>query len=301
MQSDTQRLSFVSHIPSLKQVLVLTKPTIGLLVMVTAVPTMLMAGQAIPDPILFVATMVGTILSSSAAAIFNQVIDSDIDVKMNRTQNRPLPKEVVSKPQAIGLGLLLTAVSMAILWFLAHPLAAIVALAANVFYVFVYTIYLKRRTSQNIVIGGAAGAVGPLIGWAAVSGSLSWEAWALFSVIFLWTPSHFWALSIKYKDDYAAAGVPMLPVVKGEHHTKVNIFLYSTTLIPPVLLLYLGAAVSEYFFALILILTLVYIWKCAALLWGFRKQTAMEVFHYSCMYLFVFFAGLTLDQLFLLQ
>jgi protoheme IX farnesyltransferase len=300
LQSKTQEIPVKRRLPSFKELLALTKPTIGLLVVVTAVPSMLMAGGSLPGPIVFIATMIGTILASSAAAIYNQIIDSDIDEKMARTENRPLPQNVVSAPQAFAIATGLSLLSLAILYFLTTPLAAYIALAANAFYVLVYTMFLKRRTTQNIVIGGAAGAVGPLIGWAAVAGSLSWEAWTLFAIIFLWTPSHFWALSLKYKDDYAAAGVPMLPVIKGVAHTKVNIFLYSLTLVPPLVLLYMGGSVGLLFFIPVMALTLIYIYKCTALLTGFRQQTAMQVFHFSCMYLFVLFAFLTVDRFLIL-
>lgn len=276
------------------------KPTIALLVVVTAVPAMVMAAQGLPDPIVFIATLVGTMMSAAAAGVFNQVIDADIDLTMQRTKSRPLPTQQVSKPQAVSFGALLTGASFILLYEAASPLAAWISLAANAFYVVIYTIILKRRTVQNIVIGGAAGAVGPLIGWAAITNTLAWPAWALFIIIFLWTPSHFWALAIKYKDDYASANVPMLPVVKGEENTRFQIFIYGLTLLPPVIWLYAGGAAGLVYLIPALVLTLIYCYKCAKLYFSHSSASAMNVFLYSCVYLFALFAVLSVDQALLL-
>ena len=279
----------------------LTKPTISMLVVVTVVPSLLLAaGTAWPDALVSAVALIGTWLAAASAAVFNQLIDSDIDSEMMRTRARPLPSGRISAPIAAALGALLGIASFVLLYSLTTPLAAWVALAANAFYVLVYTAWLKRRTVQNIVIGGAAGAVGPLIGWAAVTGDLAWPAWVLFAIICLWTPPHFWALALKYVKDYAAAGVPMMPVVRGEESTRWQMFVYTLTLIPAVASLTVFGVAGWTYFVLAMGMT---IWF-AVLAWRLYRShastSAMPLFHYSCFYLFGVFGALTMDQLMLL-
>ena len=273
------------------------KPTISFLVVVTVVPSLIMASEGLPSLGLFIATLGGTFLASGSAGMFNHLVDSDIDSHMARTQSRPIPAGHVSRPLAFTVATSLGLLSFWILWSFAHPVAALVALAANFFYVVIYTMILKRRTVQNIVIGGAAGAVGPLIGSAAVSGVMDWTAWALFAVIFLWTPPHFWALAIKYRDDYRLAGIPMLPSVKGVPATSRQIFLYTLTLLPPVMSLSFGGEAGWLYGMVALLMTAYFIWLAWQLLRTKDESKAMPLFLYSCLYLFGIFGALTIDRL----
>ena len=275
----------------------LTKPTISLLVVVTMLPTMLIAAPVGLAPGLMIAAVIGTFLSSASASVFNHLLDADLDLVMNRTRGRPVPSGQVSATKGFLFGGLLAVLSMIVLYKWTTPAAAYIALAANIFYVLVYTLCLKRYTDQNIVIGGAAGAVGPLIGWAAVQGSLGWQAWVLFGVIFLWTPPHFWALAIKYQKDYAAAKVPMLPVTRGEEATRKQIFLYTLTLLPAVGSLSVFGAAGYLFLVIAGSATIYFCWQAWALLKSKRSELAMPLFHYSCLYLFAVFGALALDRL----
>jgi protoheme IX farnesyltransferase len=183
------------------------------LLLVTTLPALFLAAEGIPPLDITLATLIGGTLAAGAANAFNMVIETDIDQLMNRTSKRPIVNHQISENQALGFATIITVVSLAIFWFFTNPLATALTISAIAFYVFGYTIGLKRRTSQNIVWGGIAGCLPVLIGWATVTNSLSWTAFWFFMVIFFWTPPHFWALAIKYKEDYAAAGIPMLPVV----------------------------------------------------------------------------------------
>ena len=276
----------------------MTKPTISLLVVATVVPSMFMAAEGgLPSLAKLVWTLLGTFLASGSAGMFNHLVDSDIDAHMQRTMARPIPAGQVSRPIAAGLATSLGIMSFVLLYFQASPLAAYTALFANFFYVVVYTMYLKRRTVQNIVIGGAAGAVGPLIGWSAMTNEFSWSAWALFAVIFLWTPPHFWALAIKYRDDYAKAKIPMLPSVRGLPETRRQILLYSISLLIPVLSLSVGGAAGWVYTVSCSLLTLYFIWL-AFRLWSRKLESdAMPLFIYSCFYLFGIFGCLAVDQI----
>ncbi|MCX6124308.1 MAG: heme o synthase, partial [Proteobacteria bacterium] len=225
------------------------------------------------------------------------LVDFDIDQQMIRTRKRPVASGKVQPLQAGFFATALGVLSIALLWHETTWLAAFVALAANAFYVLFYTMYLKRRTVQNIVIGGAAGAVGPLIGWAAVTGQIGWPAWVLFAIIFIWTPPHFWALALKYKDDYAAAGVPMMPVIYGDDVTRRQMFFYSLALIPLVVSLSIYSGAGLLYLIPSLGLTLYFVWL-AWKLWRTRDNVnAMPLFHYSCLYLFGIFGSLMIDCL----
>src|SRR5829696_4569779 len=201
----------------------LTKPRIIELLLVTTVPTMVVAERGLPSPWLVVATVLGGTFAAGGANAINMYVDRDIDRLMQRTRNRPLVTGVMSPAAALTFAIVLEAVAFAWLWGFVNLLSAVLAVAACLFYVFVYTLWLKRTSKSNIVIGGAAGAVPVLIGWTAVTNSLSWAPIVLFAVIFLWTPPHFWALAIKYREDYAAADVPMLPVVSSMQTTNRHI------------------------------------------------------------------------------
>src|SRR5580698_1342256 len=209
----------------------LTKPRIIELLLVTTLPTMVVAQRGIPPLWLMVATLAGGALAAGGANAINMVVDRDIDRLMQRTKNRPLVTGVMTPRAALIFALTLEVAAFVELWLAVNLLSAVLAVSATLFYVFVYTLWLKRRSSQNIVIGGAAGAVPVLVGWAAVTGRLSWAPVVLFGIIFIWTPPHFWALAIKYREDYAAAHVPMLPVVATFKRTTREIVMYTILLV----------------------------------------------------------------------
>ena len=205
----------------------LTKPRIIELLLVTTVPTMVVAQRGLPSGWLVLATLLGGTLPPAGANATNMVVDRDIDSLMKRTHGRPLVTGAVTPRNALIFAIALEVVAAVVLWLAVNPLSALLALSATLFYVFVYTLWLKRTSTENIVIGGAAGAVPVLVGWAAVTGSLGWAPFVLFALIFAWTPPHFWALAIRYRDDYAAADVPMLPVVAGFDVTARRIVAYT--------------------------------------------------------------------------
>ena len=205
----------------------LTKPRIIELLLITTVPAMVLAAEGWPGWWLTIATLFGGTLSAGGANAINNYIDRDIDAVMRRTARRTLPLHKVPPLNALRFGLVLGVAGFVWLWAFVNMPAALLSTAALLFYVFVYSAGLKRTSPQNIVIGGAAGAGPTLVGWAAVTGSLDLAAWILFAIVFAWTPPHFWALAIRYKDDYANAGVPMLPVVKGEHRTMIEMVAYT--------------------------------------------------------------------------
>lgn len=210
----------------------LTKPRIISLLLITALGGLFLASEGFPDPITTLVVLVGGSLAAGGANAINHFLDRDIDSKMSRTSQRPLVSGQITPIPALLFGIFLNILAFALLWQMANLLSALLALTATLFYVFVYTIALKRTTPQNIVIGGAAGAIPPMVGWAAVTGNiLDPSPFLLFAIIFFWTPPHFWALSLILKDDYEEAGVPMLPVVAGVHNTKKQIFAYTWVLL----------------------------------------------------------------------
>lgn len=215
----------------------LTKPRIIELLLITTVPAMVLAERGWPSTLLVVNTLIGGTLSAAGANALNSYADADIDAQMQRTAHRPLAKHQVPPRHALILGTTLGALGFLYLWNSSNLLAASLSTAALFFYVFVYTLWLKRTTVQNIVIGGAAGAAPALVGWAAVTNSVPLGAWLLFLIVFLWTPPHFWALALRYQDEYAAVNVPMLPVVKGVPATVASILRYTVALIVATLLI----------------------------------------------------------------
>ncbi|MCG5433579.1 heme o synthase [Mycobacterium sp. MYCO198283] len=205
----------------------LTKPRVIELLLVTAIPAMLLADRGTVAPLLIVNTLIGGMLAAAGANTLNCVADADIDKVMKRTARRPLARATVPRTHALVFGLLLTAGSFGWLWWTSNLLSGLLALATIAFYLFVYTLLLKRRTSQNVVWGGAAGCMPVMIGWSAVTGTIQWPALVMFAVIFFWTPPHTWALAMRYKDDYRAAGVPMLPAVATEQQVTCHIVVYT--------------------------------------------------------------------------
>ncbi|MBC61270.1 MAG: protoheme IX farnesyltransferase [Zetaproteobacteria bacterium] len=275
---------------------ILTKPTITLLVVVTTLPSLLLASKQMPSLFMITMTLLGTALASGSAAVFNQLIESKIDCEMERTKKRSLPSGRLSNYQAAIFAVIMGLAAFLILYFLAKPLAAFIAFAGHVYYVFFYTMFLKKKTPQNIVIGGAAGAVGPLIGWAAVTGTLDWPAWILFLMIVLWTPPHFWALALKYKEDYAKVGIPMYPVIYGDKKTHKQMFLYTLSLVPTIVVLYIGGVVGVSYLFCAGAFTIKFIWDAYKLLLTGDNKLAMPLFHYSCTYAFILFLGLVFDK-----
>ena len=215
----------------LRAYLALTKPRIIELLLVTTVPTMVVAAKGIPKWWLIVATLVGGALSAAGANAANMFVDRDIDAVMHRTRHRPLVTGAVTPAAAVVFSIALEVAAFALLWRAVNLFSALLALGAALFYVFVYSVGLKRRSTQNIVIGGAAGAVPVLVGWTAVTDHLAWPAIVLFAMIVIWTPSHFWALAVRYQDDYKAANIPMLPVVVPFEKVSRQIILYSLALV----------------------------------------------------------------------
>ena len=273
----------------------LTKPRIIELLLITTVPAMVLAARGWPGTWLVVATLVGGTLSAAGANTLNCYLDRDIDGVMHRTSRRPLPRHQIEPESALIFGVALGVAGFAWLSLFANLLAASLATAALLFYVLVYTLWLKRTSNQNIVIGGAAGAVPALVGWAAVTGAVELPAWILFSVVFYWTPPHFWALALRYRDDYQAAAVPMLPVTNGISSTTRQMVLYAgLTAITSVLLvptagmgwIYLLAAVG---------LGGWFLWQTLRV--HFRPERAMVLFSQSTRYLSLLFLAVMLDVL----
>jgi protoheme IX farnesyltransferase len=277
----------------------LTKPRIISLLLITTIPAMILAAEGWPSMWLVVATVVGGTLAAGGANAINCYIDRDIDQLMHRTQGRPLPMGQVEPTSALVFALVLEAAAFVLLATTSNLLAATLALSATAFYVFVYTLWLKRSSKQNIVIGGAAGAVPPLVGWAAVTGELSIAAVVLFAIVFVWTPPHFWALSIKYRDDYARARVPMLPVVATLDETKTQIYWYAVALIPVSLALIPSASLGWIYGTSAAVLGAGFAWQA----WRLRSDSApgasMGVFRFSITYLALLFVAMAADQLIL--
>jgi protoheme IX farnesyltransferase len=275
----------------------LTKPRIIELLLVTTVPTMILAEQGLPPLGLILATLVGGTLAAGGANAINMFVDRDIDRLMPRTQGRPLVTGALSPRAALTFAIVLEVAAFAVLWGLVNLLSALLALAATLFYVFVYTIWLKRTSNQNIVIGGAAGAVPVLVGWSAVTDSLAWTPVLLFALIFLWTPPHFWALAIRYADDYRAASVPMLPAVAPIEVTSRRMLGYTLALWVVSLVLVPVADLGLIYGVAALVLGAMFVAGVLALRRTPTAQVSMRVFAFSITYVSLLFAALALDTL----
>ncbi|HEY8694033.1 MAG TPA: heme o synthase, partial [Chloroflexota bacterium] len=274
----------------------LTKPEIISLLLVTTICTMFIATRDMPSPWLILWTTIGGALSAGGANALNCYIDQDIDQEMTRTRRRPIPAGRMEPRQVLIFGLTLGVLSFMVMLLGVNMLAAVLSLAGLLFYVFVYTLWLKRSTPHNIVIGGAAGAVPPLVGWAAATGRVDLAAWWLFAIIFFWTPPHFWALALLIKKDYARAGVPMLPVVRSEDFTRWQIVLYSLLLLPLTAMLFAIGALGVLYLALALILTSLFIWYAVRLLRAATLGWARRTYRYSLLYLALLFGSMVLDH-----
>ncbi|MBA3366087.1 MAG: protoheme IX farnesyltransferase [Actinobacteria bacterium] len=273
----------------------LTKPRIMTLLLLTGAGGMFVGTRGAPSAGLFTVTMLGLGLACGGASALNHVLDRDIDRHMRRTDRRPVASDRVPAARALEFGLALSAFSFVLLASFVNVLTAVLALVGNLFYVLVYTRWLKRTTPQNIVIGGAAGAVPPLVGWAAATGNLTLPALFLFLIVFFWTPPHFWALALLIKRDYAAANVPMLPVVRGDDTTARQILLYSLALVPITVLPFLTDTLGAVYLGSALVLSGAFV----LLAWRLRRQTtpdrARVLFHFSLAYLALLFVSMAID------
>ena len=280
----------------------LTKPRIIELLLVTTLPTMVVAQRGVPPVWLMAATLAGGALAAGGANAINMVVDRDIDRLMNRTKNRPLVTGAMTPTAALVFALTLEVAAFVELWLAVNLLSAVLAISATLFYVFVYTLWLKRRSTQNIVIGGAAGAVPVLVGWAAVTDSLAWAPVVLFAVIFIWTPPHFWSLAVRYKEDYRAADVPMLPVVASMKRTTTEIVYYTVALVAVSFLLGPVAHLGWIYMVTAAVLGAGFLYLVTRL-WGLAQsdratgRDAMKVFGYSITYLTVLFVAMAGDVL----
>ncbi|HET9077351.1 MAG TPA: heme o synthase [Acidimicrobiales bacterium] len=275
----------------------LTKPRIIELLLVTTLPTMVVAHRGLPAWTLMAATLVGGTLAAGGANAINMVVDRDIDSVMRRTRNRPLVTGVVTPAQALVFAVSLEILAFAELWATVNPLSAVLAVSATLFYVFVYTLWLKRTSRQNIVIGGAAGAVPVLVGWASVRNSVGWAPVVLFALMFLWTPPHFWALAIRYREDYRSVDVPMMPVVASFKKTAAQILGYTVLVAAVSLLFAWSAGMGPLYWVSAAVLGAVFC-VMAYRLW--REPTeaqAMKLFHWSITYVTLLFAAMAVDQL----
>ncbi|MEJ2859682.1 heme o synthase [Actinomycetospora flava] len=279
--------------------LALTKARIIEQLLVVTVPAMMLAERSVPSLWLVLSVLVGGAGAAASAHALNCVVDADIDAKMARTRKRPLARDAVPRSHALVFGLVLGALSAVWLGFTANWVAAGLSVAAIAFYILVYTLLLKRRTAQNIVWGGAAGCMPVVIGWAAVTGGVGWPAWVLFAIIFFWTPPHFWALAMRYRDDYAAAGIPMLPVVASPRRVSRQIVAYSwamvawsALLIPATSWIYLAvAALGGVWF-------LVAAHRLDAAVKRDEVVQSMRLFHLSNTYLTGLFVAVAVDSAF---
>ena len=284
---------------TLRDVISLTKPAIMSLLLLTAVGGAFLAAQGVPPFLPLVATVVGGALASGGASSLNHYFDRDIDERMRRTRRRPLAAHRIPNALAIAVGIVFNIAAFAVLALWANVLAAALALSGTLFYVLVYTLWLKRTTTHNIVIGGAAGAVPPLVGWAAVTGSLDLAAWLLFAIVFFWTPAHFWALAILIKDDYARAGIPMLPVVRGDVAATWGILWYAASLVPLSILLFVIGAAGPLYLASALALGTVFVGFAVRLVRGAelrRRALARALYLYSLLYLALLFTVIVVDS-----
>ena len=297
MSAVTSVESEVSATRRISGFVALTKPRIIELLLVTTLPTMVVAQRGLPAWTLMAATLIGGTLAAGGANAINMVVGRDIDSVMRRTRNRPLVTGVVTPTQALVFAISLEILAFVELWLTVNALSAVLAVSATLFYVFVYTLWLKRTSRQNIVIGGAAGAVPVLVGWAAVRNSVGLAPVVLFVLMFLWTPPHFWALAIRYRDDYKSVDVPMLPVVTSFKKTAEQILLYTVLVAVVSLVFGWAAGMGPLYWASAAALGAVFCAMAYRLWRGPSEAQAMKLFHYSISYVTLLFAAMAIDQL----
>ncbi|MGK7962603.1 heme o synthase [Crocosphaera sp.] len=277
----------------------LTKPRIIPLLLITTAASMWIASEGQVDSFKLFITLIGGTLAAASAQVMNCIYDRDIDYEMLRTRARPIPSGRVQSSHALIFALVLAVMSFSLFLVYINLLSGLLAMSGIVFYMLVYTHFLKRNTPQNIVIGGAAGSIPPLVGWAAVTGDLSWAPWILFAIIFLWTPPHFWALALMIKDDYAQVSVPMMPVIEGEESTVRQIWWYTLLVIPCTLLLVYPVGASGWLYGVIAILLGAMFIKKTWLLKQnpFDKDMAKSLFKFSILYLMLLCTAMVVDSL----
>jgi protoheme IX farnesyltransferase len=277
----------------------LMKPTIVALFLVTGFAAIVVEGSLLQDPLKLIFVLIAMGLTAGSANALNMYFDRDIDAQMNRTKRRrPLPLAKISPEHAAIFGLITGIIAVGYYWVATNWVAAFWSFFTIAFYVGIYTLWLKRRTPYNIVIGGAAGSTAPLIGWAAATGDVSALAWVLFLVVFLWTPPHFWALAIAIQEDYRAAKVPMLPVTHGEKRTRLEIFIYTLILIPITFLPYFLNESGMFYLVSAVLLGIFYLWQTVRLLSTREKKDSKKLFWVSIIYLFLLFGAIFVDSFF---
>ncbi len=280
----------------------LTKPRVVMLIVFTAIVGMFLSVPGWPAATAIVFGTLGIGLASSSAAVFNHVLDARIDIQMTRTRGRPLPQGKLTERSALAFASVLGVIAMIILWYLVNPLTAVLTFLSLIGYAVVYTVFLKRATPQNIVIGGAAGAAPPVLGWTAVTGEIHSSALLLFLIVFVWTPPHFWALAIARKEEYAKAGIPMLPVTHGDEYTRLNILLYTILLVLITIIPYLTGMSGLIYLTTALVLDAMFLRYAIQMRRNPENlELPMRSFKFSINYLGILFAALLVDHYFLFQ
>ncbi len=282
----------------IKDYTTLTKPKVNLLLVITALSAIFLASDSLPSISVLFAVIVGGTLASGGAGAINHSIDKDIDNTMKRTSKRPVAGERISKSNALLFGIVLNVASFIILTYLTNILAALMAISGTLFYVIIYSIWLKKKTYHNIVIGGAAGCFPPLVGWSAVTGDLSLSAWYLFAIIFFWTPPHFWALAMLMKDDYSKANIPMLPSVVGIKATFKPMTLHTVTLILLTLVMtFVNSKLSYIYFFSCLTIGAYYLFLTYRLYKDYDRQNNLKIYKFSLLYMMLFSVIVIADSL----
>ncbi len=279
----------------------LTKPKVVMLIVFTAIVGMVLAVPGWPGIQPMVIGSLGVGLAASSAAVINHVLDARIDLQMSRTHNRPVAQGRLSDVQALTFAFILCALSMLLLWFVINPLTALLTFASLIGYAIIYTVFLKRATPQNIVIGGAAGAAPPVLGWTAVTGEIHVDAIVLFLIIFMWTPPHFWALAIAKLEDYERVGIPMLPVTHGEEFTRQHILIYTVLLVLVTIVPYLTGMSGLIYLVTALILGGRFLYWAIRMRRDPDKEIPMQVFRFSIAYLMYLFAALLIDHYYIIR
>ena len=282
----------------IKDYTTLTKPKVNLLLVITALSAIFLASDSLPSISVLFAVIVGGTLASGGAGAINHSIDKDIDNTMKRTSKRPVAGERISSSNALLFGIVLNVASFIILTYLTNVLAALMAISGTLFYVIIYSIWLKKKTYHNIVIGGAAGCFPPLVGWSAVTGDLSLSAWYLFAIIFFWTPPHFWALAMLMKDDYSKANIPMLPSVVGIKATFKPMTLHTVTLILLTLVMtFVNSKLSYIYFFSCLTIGTYYLFLTYRLYKDYDRQNNLKIYKFSLLYMMLFSVIVIADSL----
>jgi len=279
----------------------LTKPKVVMLIVFTAIVGMVLAVPGWPGTLPLVVGSLGIGLAASSAAVINHVLDARIDLQMSRTRHRPMAQGRLSDFQALSFSFVLCLASMLMLWFAINPLTAVLTFCSLIGYAIIYTVFLKRATPQNIVIGGAAGAAPPVLGWTAVTGEIHSDALLLFLIIFTWTPPHFWALAIAKIEDYERAGIPMLPITHGEQFTRRHILLYTVLLTVVTIVPYLTGMSGLIYLVAAIVLDAMFLWYAVQMQRDDDRHLPMRVFRFSITYLMFLFAALLVDHYFIIR